>query len=291
MHRVICTKEKLRIRFWERLKAAEPEAMREAKTKAEKDIRRRSARATGHGMKDLESLAAKKFPAIYDRMLRFISKDMENEVFARLDYSSAKKRNGQPLKVTAEVRSSLRGLQVGDASPVGNSLDTVILQKIDATRRADLPGTAEASVPLFRECLPVGAKLRFSVTMDKSMMETVGIRSLDELWETARNFTQYCMKTQRKVFGEEYKGEFAEAENAGLLLGGGVGFHAKTIVASLAPSPEEARIFIADYLERAFQKQAHHHKELDQEISPRTLKLTRDRDASHIMGLCEVVPC
>ena len=291
LHRVIRENEKLCTRYWGKLKKAEPEAMRDAEMKAEEEIRRRSARQTGLGMQDLESLAAKKFPSIFARKLGIISKDMENEAFARLDYSSAKNKFGKPLPVTDAAKSALRGLQVGDASPVGDSLDTVILQKIDATRRADLPDTKEATVSLFRECLPVGAKLRFSVTLDKSMMKTVGIHSLDELWETARRFTQDCMKAQKKVFGEEYKGEFAEAVNAGLLLGGGVGYHAKTIVASLAPSPEEARIFIADYLEREFKKQGHHHKELDREISPRTLKLTRDRNASHIMGLCEVVPC
>lgn len=249
LHRIIRGNEKMRTRYWSDLE----------KTRGDK------------------------------RELAKLAKRMENEALSRLDYSSAKKWNGQPLKVTDEVKSSLRGLQVGDASPVGNSLDTVIVQKIDATRRADLPDTKESTVSLFRECLPVGAKLRFSVTLDKSMMETVGIHSLDELWETARTFTQDCMKSQKEVFGEEYKGEFAEAANAGLLLGGGVGYHAKTLVASLAPSPEKAHAFIVDYLDREFK--AHHHKELDKEISPRTLKLTRDRNASHIMGLCEVVPC
>lgn len=213
------------------------------------------------------------------------SKEMEDEILARLDIRSPRK--GQ--FVTNEVKSALRGLLVGDASPTEDAPHTVILQKIDATTKADKLGNTEKRLPLFRECLAVGARLRFSMTLDRSMMKTVGIESLDELWETARNFTQYCMEMQRKVFGEEYKGEFAEAENAGLVLGGGVGFHMKSLVSVLAPTPKDAREFISDYLDQAFR--SHRHATLDTRISPRTLKLTRDRNASHIMGLCEVVPC
>lgn len=218
-----------------------------------------------------------------------LSKQLERDVFAKLDYSSAKKRNGEPLRVTPEVKSALRGLQIGDASPADASQKTVILQKIDATTKADKLGNTEKRLPLFRECLPAGAKLTFSVAFDKSMMKTIGVDSLDEVFVCARDFAWESMAAQKKIFGADYKGEFAEAETAGLLLGGGVGFHAKSMIAALAPTAEKARLFIAGYLGQSFRN--HKHEELDTRISPRTLKLTRDRDSSHIMGLCEAAPC
>lgn len=290
IYRIIRENEKLRTRYWGRLERAKPEARREAEEKVERILRRSvgKPRRTQH---DPEAQVAKECNKIFAKKLRQVSQGLETECFSRLDYSSAKKWNGEPLPVTNEVKSALRGLQVGDASPVDAFQKTVILQKIDAFKRADVEGIKETRISLFRECLPAGAKLAFSVTFDKSMMKTVGVESLDALFSCARDFAQESMAPQKEIFGAAYKGEFSEAETAGLLLGGGVGFHAKSMISALAPTPEDARKFIADYLEQTFKTQGHDHATLDTRISPRTLKLTRDRNFSHIMGLCEVVPC
>ena len=74
------------------------------------------------------------------------------------------------------VSSAMRGLRVSDA--VGTVRDTVVLQKVDATTKKKRQGANVSELPLFRECIPAGAKLRFAVTADLSMLETAGIRSL-----------------------------------------------------------------------------------------------------------------
>ncbi len=252
LHRIIRKDEKLRAKYWRNLESVKRDARN---------------------------------PRDFVRNMGRTSKDLEVEGLSRLDI-----RGERPSqRVTNEAKSALRGLLIGDAAPVDNGLQTVILQKIDATTKADKTGNTEKGLPLFRECLPAGAKLRFQVTIDKSMMRTLGIDSMDAIWECAREFTQDSMRAQKEIFGAEYAGEFAEAANAGLLLGGGVGFHAKSLIASLAPSPEAARAFIVDFLDQTFRN--HKHATLDNRISPRTLKLTRDRNNSHIMGLCEVSSC
>ena len=189
----------------------------------------------------------------------------------------------------------MRGLRVSDA--VGTVRDTVVLQKVDATTKKKRQGENVSELPLFRECIPAGAKLRFAVTADFSMLETTGLRSLDEALAGVRAYTADGLRLQEKVFGKKYPALFAVAKNADALLGGGTGFLSKTLVYALAGSDEEAHTFIASYLDAAFQTRnrqtrrrepAHRHKELDEKISPRTLKWAVMGQDDWIMGLCSI---
>ena len=199
------------------------------------------------------------------------------------------------VKTGDAVSSAMRGLRVSDA--VGTVRDTVVLQKVDATTKKKRQGENVSELPLFRECIPAGAKLRFAVTADLSMLETAGIRSLDEALAGVRAYTADGLRLQEKVFGRKYPALFAAAKNADALLGGGTGFLSKTLVYALAGSDEEAHTFIASYLDAAFQKKnqrtgrrepAHRHKELDEKISPRTLKRAVMGQDDWIMGLCSI---
>ena len=193
------------------------------------------------------------------------------------------------------VSSAMRGLRVSDA--VGTVRDTVVLQKVDATTKKKRQGANVSELPLFRECIPAGAKLRFAVTADLSMLETAGIRSLEEALAGVRAYTADGLHLQEKVFGRKYPALFAATKNADALLGGGTGFLSKTLVYALASSDEEARTFISSYLDAAFQTRnrrtgqrepAHQHKELDCKISPRTLKRGIMASDDWIMGLCSI---
>lgn len=199
------------------------------------------------------------------------------------------------VKTGDAVSSAMRGLRVSDA--VGTVRDTVVLQKVDATTKKKRQGENVSELPLFRECIPAGAKLRFAVTADLSMLETAGIHSLDEALAGVRDYTADGLRLQEKVFGKKYPALFAVAKNADALLGGGTGFLSKTLVYALAGSDEEAHTFIASYLDAAFQTRnrqtrrrepAHRHKELDEKISPRTLKRAVMGQDDWIMGLCSI---
>ncbi|WP_314656038.1 type III-A CRISPR-associated RAMP protein Csm5 [uncultured Selenomonas sp.] len=199
------------------------------------------------------------------------------------------------VKTGDAVSSAMRGLRVSDA--VSTVRDTVVLQKVDATTKKKRQGENVSELPLFRECIPAGAKLRFAVTADLSMLETTGLRSLDEALAGVRAYTADGLRLQEKVFGKKYPALFAAAKNADALLGCGTGFLSKTLVYALAGSDEEAHTFIASYLDAAFQTRnrqtrrrepAHRHKELDEKISPRTLKRAVMGQDDWIMGLCSI---
>ena len=209
-----------------------------------------------------------------------IIQQLENEIFSKLDYDTK----------DAQIKSVMRGLIVSDAffsPPRGNvtRIDTVILQKVDASTKANLNGQTEKTLPLFRECIPAGSTFKFTVTLDLNIMEKIGIQSVEEILTMSKEFMQEGANLQEKVFGTRYAGELKEVEKANAFIGGGTGFIATTLLYSLAPSFEDAKDFIANYFDKTFW---HNHESNDIEISPRTLKLTKiSKDKKQIFGLCK----
>lgn len=197
------------------------------------------------------------------------------------------------------VASALRGLRVSDAVCAEGEKETIVLQKVDLTTKKKQGEDGENKISLFRECLPAGRRLRFSVTADRSMLQSLGISSLDEIIGMMRAYMNDGLRLQERTFGDKaYRPLFEEAREAECLLGGGTGFLSKTLVHALAPSKEAARHFIARHLDEKFTKRdratgrrrpAHDHELLDAKLSPRTLKLACEDDYDEwILGLCRI---
>ena len=205
---------------------------------------------------------------------------LENEFLSKLDYK----------KADAQVNSVMRGLFVSDAffTPArgtSQKLNTVILQKIDSSTKADRRGQTEKTLPLFRECIPSGTMFKFNVTLDLDIMGKIGIQSVEEILTMSKEFMLAAANLLKEVFGVKYHKEFEEFEEADAFIGGGTGFIATTLLYPLAPSVEDGKNFIADYFDKIFW---HSHELDDEKISPRTLKLTKpSRDERKIFGLCK----
>lgn len=212
------------------------------------------------------------------RLATAVCREIEQEAFHTLSLPKTRARDA--------VTSALRGLRVGDAVCMAEEKDTVILQKLDATTKRRKDGRTESELPLFRECLPAGRRLRFSLTADFSMLETVGIASCEMIFEALRTYAQDGLKRQEGVWGKAYPELFEEAAGADCLLGGGTGFLSKSLIYALAENDEEGRQVIAAYLDDAFMK--HKHKALDGRLSPRTLKMAELGRDLWILGLCRI---
>lgn len=188
------------------------------------------------------------------------------------------------------VNSVLRGLRISDAS--ADVTKTIILQKIDESMQAGYSHSKEKSLPIFRECIPAGTKLQFSITTDFSMLQTIGISSFEDLVHALHAYTQDALLAEKKVFGHGFANIFHEAEMADVMLGGGTGFLSKTLVRALATDEREAKWFISHFLDMAFargrNKPLHHHVKLDAVLSPRALKVTKAGQETWIWGLCRL---
>ena len=211
---------------------------------------------------------------------------LEKMVFHRLDL-----RDEHGKSCQGAVNDVLRGLIVSDATCVEPVRNTVIVQKLDGSL-AKSESMNPCRLPLFRECIPAGTRLRFSVTADLSMLKEIGIESIDEVFSATRKYIERNLKFQElaftRVFGKQFFAvqSFNEAKYADLFLGGGIGFQYKTVLYDLAPDEEKGRAVITKYLDVVFPK--HKHKIKDKDISPRTVKLTNQGQGYQLMGLCRV---
>jgi len=185
------------------------------------------------------------------------------------------------------VNSALRGLRVSDAAVAKRETETLLLQKPTKSNRQ---GKKSKTPPLFRECIPPGRRLHFTLTADFSMLRTLGITSFEDIFQGLRAYTAQVLALLEEEF-PKYRPQFDEAREADCLLGGGTGFLSKTLVYALARDAREARNFTARYLDEKFWNPSHHHMQYDGKLSPRTLKLVATAQEEWLLGLCRFEEC
>lgn len=185
------------------------------------------------------------------------------------------------------VNSALRGLRVSDAAVAKRETETLLLQKPTKSNRQ---GEKSKTPPLFRECIPPGRRLHFTLTADFSMLCTLGITSFEDIFQGLRAYTAQALALLEEEF-PKYRPQFDEAREADCLLGGGTGFLSKTLVYALARDAREARNFTARYLDEKFWNPSHHHMQYDGKLSPRTLKLVATAQEEWLLGLCRFEEC
>ena len=193
-------------------------------------------------------------------------------------------------KPSEMVNSALRGLRVSDAAVAQRETETLLLQKFDAMTKPNRQGKTSKERPLFRECIPPGRRLHFTLTADFSMLRTIGITSFADIFQGLRAYTAQSLALLEEEF-PKYRPQFDKAREADCLLGGGTGFLSKTLVYALAEDVREARDFTAKYLDENFRNPSHHHMQYDGALSPRTLKLAATVQEEWLLGLCRFEEC
>ena len=228
-----------------------------------------------------------------DKGARRLLEEMEQGAFHLLQLQW---RN-RPIERRNAVCSAMKGLLVGDAYPVGDQDETVIVRKTDWTTHQNRMGDNEKELPLYRECLRPGTKLAFQVTIDKTLMELLGIGGIGDLLQDVRQHTAEADALLRPVFSKLVPEVYRETPEVDLYVGGGTGFLLKSLAYQLAPSKDEAREAVAVYLDNAFagwnprerrMEPKHRHVALDKNLSPRTLKTGKLDGKRYFMGACRL---
>ena len=182
------------------------------------------------------------------------------------------------------VYSAMRGLQVSDTYASRN-MQTAILQKVDGG--FDKFGKASPKkLPIFRECMLPEAELFFDVKIEKAVMSTIGINTVDDLLKATHSFFAAVTDLLQQAFGKEYQEAFQGVAAGNMFLGGNTGFLSKTLLAMLAPDKDTAKNTIKVLLDKSFKN--HKHLLRDKIIAPRTLKCTNYNGKLMLMGVAEV---
>ena len=185
------------------------------------------------------------------------------------------------------VHKWLAGLQVGDAL-AGEMAEpvSVIVQRVDGITYGAHLNQFENPLPLYYECIPAGSEFRLQISMDRAMLQKIGIGSIEEIFGYCRSFMQRGLNLQEKVFGRNYGALFDEAQGADCFLGAGTGFLQKSLWLSLFADDGEAMRELRGFLDQSFWM--HRHRERDKAISPRTIKLAVSGRQKQMMGLCKL---
>lgn len=210
-----------------------------------------------------------------------LTASLESELLHTLRLKDDKERN---ISNKNAVCSAMRGLQVSDTYASRN-MQTAILQKVDGG--FDKFGKASPKkLPIFRECMLPEAELFFDVKIEKAVMNTIAINSVDDLLKATHSFFAAVTDLLQQAFGKEYQEAFQGVAAGNMFLGGNTGFLSKTLLAMVAPDKDTAKNNIKVLLDKSFK--THKHLLRDKIIAPRTLKCTNYNGKLMLMGVAEV---
>ena len=213
----------------------------------------------------------------YKDLNKLIS-DLENELLHTLRLLDAGIRSNNA------VCSAMRGLQVSDTY-ASRKMQTAILQKVDGGLDK-FDKASPKKLPIFRECMLPEAELFFDVKIEKAVMSTIGISSVDDLLKATHSFFAAVTDLLQQAFGKEYQEVFQGVSAGNMFLGGNTGFLSKTLLAMLAPDKDTAKNTIKVLLDKSFKN--HKHLLRDKVIAPRTLKCTNYNGKLMLMGVAAV---
>lgn len=216
-----------------------------------------------------------------------INKKATNLEVALLHKLNLVNKENKPIKQFNAVCSVMRGISVGDSEHINQAVPMEVLQKIDLGLNKDVDAGKE--MPVFRECILPKAKFNFQLKIDKTMTKEIGINSIDDLLRMLQNYFDFVNDIFKSAFGKRCEHLFDEINGGNIYLGSNTGFLTKTLVMALADRKEEAVDFIRDLLDMNFNgKKTKHNGIKDTKISPRTLKATKYKGNTILMGVAKI---
>lgn len=225
-----------------------------------------------------------------------INKKATNLEVALLHKLNLVNKENKPIKQFNAVCSVMRGISVGDSEHINQAVPMEVLQKIDLGLNKDVDAGKE--MPVFRECILPKAKFNFQLKIDKTMTKEIGINSIDDLLRMLQNYFDFVNDIFKSAFGKRCEHLFDEINGGNIYLGSNTGFLTKTLVMALADRKEEAVDFIRDLLDMNFNQKdakyngekdnAKHNGKNDTKISPRTLKATKYKENTILMGVAKI---
>lgn len=174
------------------------------------------------------------------------------------------------------VSSLLRGVLVSDSEPIPNNAMT-----LTGKRDAAFGGEVNA-INLCREAVAPGTRIRFSLTLDQSVLH--GQLTAESIVDAIEAFDRY--------YEETYACGFALPEGAApgrmnhCLILGGAGFFSKSLAYPYY-GEEQALREVSAYMHRTFRGHYHQYDE-GWGMSPHMMKYTQWNGKMYPYGICEV---
>jgi CRISPR-associated protein Csm5 len=208
------------------------------------------------------------------------ARNLENRVFNKLDLKDP--RNPEKIKWYDIVNDFMRGIRISDSEPI-NFDNLTLCGKYDRKPDGEI-----IILPIYRECLVPNTTTKLLLTIDKPVLEKFGIDILF-IEDALRDFSNAYQANYEQYFaGSKADAKVKTNNGAGIILGGGAGYAAKTLVYPLIPDQNRALRLVSKMMTKQFPKHRHEKDTGAYKISPHILKTTRYKNAYYHMGKCEL---
>lgn len=230
--------------------------------------------------------------------LQKLSDRIESEAFRTIFYDAPKAPEGQQLN------DIFKGMYVSDSLPIPTSGNMAVLKKLDIST-VEKNRTYQKHITLYREYLKPSVSTGFTISLDHRLVKNTYISDIEKILGYLNRFTDYLIGDEpqgiyhvfdnlEEKFNDSYEffypqdGPNGDKYPPNLTVGGGVGFLSKTIIHALAPSAKDASFVIKEFLGSLKEFEKHEHKQKDDIISPRTIKLADIGGLPLVLGWCHI---
>ncbi|HAG13860.1 MAG TPA: type III-A CRISPR-associated RAMP protein Csm5 [Ruminococcus sp.] len=222
-----------------------------------------------HRKAEHERRSGKK-PHFSKAMLKRESKGIEAEIFHTLERKKDKKQD--------MINDCMAGLIISDSRPV--PVDALML-----SQKIDLFGNGEENVlNTLRETLKMKTKLTFDITVDTALCPF----SAEKITQAGDSVFSFYDEIFRSKFLDYLPAEIDPSHEMYLYLGGGTGFHHKTLLNALYANPEQGAECTGKLLDMQFTKAKHADFAVREGYSPKAVKTTEYQNQLEEMGLCKL---
>lgn len=216
--------------------------------------------------------------------LRYISKEadmLESNIFCKLGITDP--RNLDRMKWDNIANDFMKGISISDSSPIG--FDSLTLcGKYDRK-----PDGFTQQLPIFRECLAPGTTASFVMTMDRAILDKVGINR-EFIEDALHYFSDIHYESFEQHFSELPEDSEKKAEyGVDIILGGGAGYAAKSLVYSIIRDRGRALQLVSKMMTKQFRNHKHEKDIGTYKVSPHMLKTTKYKGEYYQMGRCELI--
>lgn len=180
------------------------------------------------------------------------------------------------------LNDSFAGIRISDSEPLDIS-SLILSQKIEVK-----PDGSITALPIKRECLRPGTKVRFSVEIDTDMMDISP--------EMICRYSKEVFEKYHVDFLDKFKDVIVKYHNCSspVIIGGGSGYVSKTSTYSLYDDKREALNAVQKIMVNTTSTRKQHdpHKHIEDskkyKVSPHIRKCTQYEGKLYDMGICEM---
>ena len=198
--------------------------------------------------------------------------DIENDIFHTVQRMDEK---GRPVKKEDAVNDMMSGVIVSDSDPL-TTRDLILCQKVDVD-----PDGKSHSINILRESIRPGGEIHFTLTIDTRICPVTKQDLLDAVaYFSERYYNEHLSK---------FKSADRPSEDT-VWLGGGSGFHTKTIVSSVFDG-KEALVNTCKILSKKKDPKtgkAKNENDVEKGVSPHMLKCTEYQRKRYVFGQCKL---